>query len=181
MGSLVQIAVMPTVHFTGQSILAAVHSSFPRSGLNPCPSYHLFLHLHVNVAGNDRLMTAFDIILWHKPLIHDPFLCLIIRCYRFLKQCIAYILLILQDLLQRTGQPAFASRCSLDAVRRQSLPDLIVTLSFEVFSENAFYDLRFSRINDELSLFILIIPQEVVLGFQCYLSDYLAACSPGSF
>ena len=67
-----------------------------------------------------------------------------------------------EDLPQGGRQPEVAARCCFNPISSQSFTDVIVTSAFQVLPKDSSDHLGFFRIDDELPLFILIVPEKPV-------------------
>lgn len=76
-----------------------------RADVNYLTADKLCLHLHEELFRNDRFVVAFNIVLRNGAVILDPLFCQEVCGIGFLKQRIAHVLLVAENLVDGAGVP----------------------------------------------------------------------------
>lgn len=131
--------------------------------MNHSATDKLCLHLHEELLWNDRFMVAFDVVLRNGAVVLDPLLCQEIRGICFLKQRVAHVFLVAENLVDGAGMPFCLASAGEDTVSHKPVGDLIHAGAFEVFSVDALYDFCLLRINDQMPVVILCVSEEAIV------------------
>ena len=91
-------------------MIAAVASFLSISaGLNHSPAYQFFLYTHVNLSRDNRFVVTFNIILRNDASVLDPLFREEVHCISFLKQGIARIFLVCEDVINCAPMPSVST------------------------------------------------------------------------
>lgn len=97
----VDVPAFGTIHNAGQCILAAINTFLSvLTAAEIGSSHHLFLHLHIKIAGNNGFVAVFYIILWHQAIIWNTLFLQEIHRVGLLKKGISNIFFVFEDFLQ---------------------------------------------------------------------------------
>lgn len=96
-----------------------------RADMNYQTADKLCLHLHEELFRNDRLVIAHHIVLRDGAVVLDPLLCQEVCGIGFLKQGVAHVLLVAENLVDGAGVPF----CLASAVRIPSAMSTLAILS----------------------------------------------------
>ena len=160
----INISALRAVNNAGKCILAAINpflAIFP--AMQICPSEHFFLHLHINVTGNNRFVAVFHIILWNNTIIHNTLFGKDIHRISLLKKCITNVFLVFQDFFDGFRTPFGFPCCREYPIRLKTFSYLFQACTLQVFPVNAFYDFCFIRLNNKMPVFIFCISHETVV------------------
>ena len=137
----------------------------------------LRLHLHEELFRNDRLVVALDIVLRNGAVVLDPLFCQEVCGVGLLKQGIAHVLFVAEDLVDGAGVPFCLASAGKNAVSHKSIGNLIHAGAFEVFPVYALDGSSLFRVDDKVTVLILGISEETVV-IDLHLSLLVAVLQP---
>ena len=149
-----------------KAVVAAVGALFAISAcLDHSPAYQLFLYPQEDVLWNDCFVVALHIVLWHDAIILDSGLVQKVCSISFLEQGIADVFLISKDLVDGAGPPFCFASAGENAVSLQTFCNPVHRVALQVFPVDALYHLRLLWIDDEISVCIFCIAEEVIVVY----------------
>ena len=113
-------------------------------------------------------MIVLDIILWNQPFILHTLFGKKICGDSLLQEGITNVLFVSENLTQCCCNPLGFARCRLNTISLQTFADDVVAVTFQIFPKDAFYHFSFFLVDDELSVFILVISKKTC-GADLYL------------
>lgn len=166
----VKLAAVTAENNLGKTVIAGEAALFPgRARVNDAPADKLGLHLHEEVFRNNRLVVALNIVLRHDAVVLDALFRQEVRGVGLLKQGIAHVLLVAENLVDGAGVPLFLARAGEDSVCHKSGGNFAHAGAFEVFPVDAFYDFSLLRIDDQVTVRILGVAEKTIV-IDVYLS-----------
>lgn len=131
--------------------------------MDDSPADKLGLHLHEQLLRNDGFVVVLDVVLRNNAVVLDALLCQEVRGVGLLKQGIAHVLLVAENLVDGAGVPLFLARAGEDTVCHKPGGNFVHAGAFEVLPVDAFYDLCLLRVYDQVSVRILGVAEEAVV------------------
>ena len=159
----VKLSALAAENHLREAVIAG-EATFPSGRADMyCPTADkLSLHLHEELLRDDGFVVILDVVLRDGAVILDTLLCKEVRGVSLLKQGVAHILLVAEDLVDGAGVPLRVARAGLDAVSHKSGGNLVHAGAFEVFPIDAFYDFCLLRVGDEVPVLILGVSEEAI-------------------
>ena len=108
-------------------------------------------------------MVAFYIVLWNDAIVLDSGLVQEVCGISFLEQGIADVFLVAKNFVDGAGVPFCLASAGEDAVCFQTFCNPIHRVALQVFPVDALYHLCLFRIDDEISICILGVAEEVIV------------------
>ena len=151
-----------------KSVLATVLSASQHIGFKAGTSGLLLLNPQKQIPWNDGIIIVLYIILRNKSLILYSFFGKKVSAYRLLQEGITDVLFVSENLTQCCCTLFGFARCRLNTVSLQSPADDVVAVTFQIFPKDSFHHFSFFLVDDELSVFILVISKKTC-GADLYL------------
>lgn len=147
-----------------KAVVAAIGALFTIGAcLDHSPAYQLFLYPQENVLRNNCFMVAFYIVLWNDAIVLDFGLVQEVCGISFLEQGIADVFLVSEDFVDVASPPFCFASAGEDTVCFQTFCNPIHRVALQVFPVDALYHLCLFRIDDEISICILGVAEEVIV------------------
>ena len=147
-----------------KAVVATVGALFAIGAcLDHSPAYQLFLHLQENVLRNNCFVVAFYIVLRNDSIVLHSGLIQEVCGISFLKQGIADVFLVSEDFVDGAGPPFCFASAGEDAVCFQTFCNPVHRVALQVFPVDALYHLCLFWIDDEISICILGVAEEVIV------------------
>ena len=157
------VAVSAENHLCKAVIVGEAAFLAGRADMNYQTADKLCLHLHEELFRNDRLVIALHIVLRDGAVVLDPLLCQKVCGIGFLKQGVAHVLLVAENLVDGAGVPFCLASAGEDTISHEPVGDLIHDGAFQIFPVDALYDFCLLRINDQVAVVIFGVSEEAIV------------------
>ena len=160
----VELTTLSAADDLGEAIVAGEAALLTRlRSMNVPAADQLRLHLHEDFLRNNRFVVILDIVLRDDTGVLDALLGQEVRRVGLLKQGVAHVFFIPQDLVDRAVVPFRSSRSGEDTVLFETFRYSFHAVAFEVLAVNALDDLGLLWINDEVPVLVLRVAEEMVV------------------
>ena len=147
-----------------KAVITGVAASFAVLGVtNHAPADKFLLYQQEDVLRDDRFVVAFNVVLWDGTGVLNALLRQEVCGIGLLKERVAYVFLVPEDLVDCVGVPFLLARAGEDPVRFKPCRDLVHAETLKVFPIDAFDDLCLLRIDYQMSISVLGVSEEAIV------------------
>ena len=160
----VKFAAISAENHLRKTVIAGEAAFFAcRADVDYTATDKLCLHLHEELLWNDRFVVALNVVLRNGAVVLDPLFRQEVCGIGLLKQCVAHVFLVAENLVDGAGVPFCLASAGEDTVSHKPVGDLIHAGAFEVFPVDALYDLCLLRVDNQVPVVILGVSEETIV------------------
>lgn len=160
----VKLTAVSAKNHLGKAVIAGEGALFPgRAGMDDSPADKLGLHLHEQLFRNDGFVVVLDVVLRNDAIVLDALLRQEVRGVGLLKQGVAHVLLVAENLVDGAGVPFFLARAGEDSVCHKPGGYFVHAGAFEVLPVDAFYDFCLLWVYDQVPVLILGVAEKAIV------------------